>query len=454
MMPAAALTRYPGGPRSGCGAKGGDLGDVFCVVCHGDAKEVAESLTAGLGMDGGAGPGGAVALPEEFGVGEAGLLEEGEGGFGAAPEVVEAALPIALVEGEEGGFVFGEDHAHADGADEFGIGEVDEDIADGPAFGAGAIEEAGADAFGGFVEEGGAFGEAFEDGLEVIGHTWHGRIVDRCVASGQWAVADSRSSVASGRWPDPGPGFGAGPDIQRTRTGRVRHTRGMARPVSVEEIRNIPYFSALSDVEAERLAARVPVKQYGMREIIVAEDEPARGFYILRSGKARIYRAATKGREQTLRMVVPGDTFGEVPVFDEGPSPSTVEAMEPSEVLLVPSAAFRAVVAANPAAAAYLLRHFARRLRSFTDLIQQISTQTVQSRLARYLYQLAREEGISTPEGIVVPREITQQDLASLLGSVREVISRSLHLMAEDGIVEVRRSDILIRDIQALERLL
>ncbi len=202
------------------------------------------------------------------------------------------------------------------------------------------------------------------------------------------------------------------------------------------------------------LAARISVTQYGAREIIVAEDEPTSGFYFLRSGKARIYRTGTEGREQTLRLIVPGDTFGEVPVFDHGPNPSTVEAIDPSVVLLIPSATFLAIVEANPAVATYLLNHFARRLRSFTQLIQQVSTQTVQSRLARYLYQLAREEGVATPEGIVVPREITQQDLASLLGSVREVISRSLHVMAEDGIVEVRRSDILIRDMPGLERLL
>ena len=226
------------------------------------------------------------------------------------------------------------------------------------------------------------------------------------------------------------------------------------RPTLADDIRAIPHFRALSDEEVERLAARVSVRHYGFREIIVAEDEPSAGLYYLRSGKARIYRAGVEGREQTLRLIAPGDTFGEVPVFDQGMNPSTVEAIEPSTVVVVPAHVFIALVEANPAVAMHLLRHFARRMRSFTELIQQISTQTVPSRLARYLYQLAREEGISTAEGVVVPRAITQQDLASLLGSVREVISRTLHTMAEDGIIEVRRGDILIRDIKGLERLI
>jgi CRP/FNR family transcriptional regulator len=240
----------------------------------------------------------------------------------------------------------------------------------------------------------------------------------------------------------------------RSEEGPKNRPKSTSRDAMLADIRAIPYFETLGDAAADRLAGRVSLRRYGVREIVVAEDEPSAGLYYLRSGKARIYRTGPEGREQTLRLIVPGDTFGEVPVFDGKANPSTVEAIEPSAVLVVPADVLLGVVETNPAVAMYLLRHFASRMRSFTHLIQQISTQTVQSRLARYLYQLAREEGVATPEGIVVPREITQQDLASLLGSVREVISRSLHVMAEDGIVEVRRSDIVIRDLKGLERLL
>lgn len=228
----------------------------------------------------------------------------------------------------------------------------------------------------------------------------------------------------------------------------------MVRPPGLEDARRIEYFSPLTDEEAGRVATRLVVRRYGSREFIIAEGEPAAGFYYLRSGKARIFRTAPDGREQTFRLVSPGDTFDEVPVFDGGPNPATVEAIEESEVILVPAAVLADVMRDNPQVATLLLGHFARRLRSFTELVEQISLQTVQGRLARYLYQLAREEGVRTPEGILVPREITQQDLASLVGSVREVVSRTLKTMEEDGIVQVRRKDILIRDLAALNRLL
>jgi len=216
----------------------------------------------------------------------------------------------------------------------------------------------------------------------------------------------------------------------------------------------MPYFGSLTDDEARRFAPELVARGYRPREFVVIEGEPAAGFYFVRKGKTRIFRTGPDGREQTFRLAGAGDTFGEVPIFDGAPNPATVEALEPSEVLLVPSDAFVRLIHGHPAVAMELLRHFARMLRAFTGLVEQISLQTVQARLARYLYQLAREEGVRTPTGIVVPREITQQDLASLVGSVREVVSRTLKVMEEDGIVQVSRREIVIRDIEALNRLL
>jgi CRP/FNR family transcriptional regulator len=227
----------------------------------------------------------------------------------------------------------------------------------------------------------------------------------------------------------------------------------MAR-LTAEEVRRIPHLGALPELRAERVAAELVVHHYGARELVASEGEEALGFFQLLSGRARLFRTAPDGREQIMRLLQPGDSFGEVPVFDRGPMPATVETLEPASVVLVPSAVFRRLVAEYPAVAADLLGHFARRLRSFNELVEQISLQSVQQRVARYLYLAAREEGAQTAEGVVVQRIITLQDLASLVGSVREVVSRTLHVLETDGIVEVRRKEILIRDMAALRRML
>lgn len=224
--------------------------------------------------------------------------------------------------------------------------------------------------------------------------------------------------------------------------------------LTADDVRHIRHLTTLDVAEAKRVAEEIVVHTYLPRELVMVEGEPCRGFYQLVSGRARLYRTGPEGREQIMRLLQPPDTFGEVAVFDAGPSPASVETLEETTVLLVPSATFRRLVDTHPAVAMDLLGHFARRLRSFTELVEQISMQTVQQRVARYLYLAAREEGHPTPEGVVVNRSITLQDLAALVGSVREVVSRTLHIMETDGLVEVRRKEIVIRDVAGLKRLL
>lgn len=224
--------------------------------------------------------------------------------------------------------------------------------------------------------------------------------------------------------------------------------------LTADDVLRIPHLATLSVADAQRLAPEFVVRTYPPRELVTREGEPCRGFFQLLTGRARLYRTGPEGREQIMRLIQPGDTFGEVAVFDGGPSPATVETLEESNVVLVPANLFRLIVEMQPSVAMDLLHHFALRLRGFTALVEQISLQTVPQRVARYIYLTAREEGVQTSEGIVVPRSITLQDMAALVGSVREVVSRTLHVFETEGIVEVRRKEILVRDMQALQRLL
>lgn len=227
----------------------------------------------------------------------------------------------------------------------------------------------------------------------------------------------------------------------------------MVQAVTIEDVRRIPYFQRLTDEQASILAARCMAKEYEARELLLVTGEESPGFFLMRSGKARILRMGPEGREQTLRVVTKGDTFGEVPVLDGGPAPSTVEAIDHCEAVLVPGAAFRQLITQYPELALDVLQQLARRLRGITEMVGQMSMQTVQARLARYLYQVATEEGIAVPDGVIVPRELSLQDVASLVGSVREVVSRTMKGLEQSGIVEVRRREILVRDMDALARL-
>lgn len=140
-------------------------------------------------------------------------------------------------------------------------------------------------------------------------------------------------------------------------------------------------------------------------------------------------------------------------MFDGGPNPASVETLEQSEVVLFPTAVVNDILRRYPDVALALLLHVTKRLRLFMEIIELVSLQTVPARLARYLLQLAREEGELCEEGIRVPRSITQRDLASLVGSVREVVSRSLKVMEDDGVLIMRRHEIVILDVKGLQAL-
>ncbi len=223
---------------------------------------------------------------------------------------------------------------------------------------------------------------------------------------------------------------------------------------TAEEVQQIPHLGSLRIEDAERLLDEIVVRAYQPREMVASEGTPSRGMYYVVKGRARLFRTAPEGREQIMRLLQAGDTFGEVAIFDEGPTPASVETLEASEVAMIPSATFRRLVDTHPEVARDLLQHFSRRLRSFTELIEQMGLQTVQQRVARYIYMTAREEGTETPEGLVVPRSITLYDMAALVGSVREVVSRTLHTLETDGIVVVRRKEILVLDLHALRRMI
>jgi CRP-like cAMP-binding protein len=101
----------------------------------------------------------------------------------------------------------------------------------------------------------------------------------------------------------------------------------MPQRLTPEEIRRIPHLAGIPEDEARRLARALEVRRYAPRGRIITEGETCHGFFVLRTGRGRIFRTGPDGREQILRLLGPGDTFGEVPVFDGGPNPPSVEAI-------------------------------------------------------------------------------------------------------------------------------
>ncbi|GIW13976.1 MAG: transcriptional regulator [Tepidiforma sp.] len=225
-------------------------------------------------------------------------------------------------------------------------------------------------------------------------------------------------------------------------------------PVEAVDVLAIPHFASLGEREAETVAPLLREVRLGSRELLMAEGDECGGFYFVRSGSVRLFRTGADGRQQTLRVASAGETFGEVPIFDGGPNPASVEALEEAEVILVPTSVAMVLVERYPAVARALLKHLAVRLRAFNELVEQLSLQTVQQRLARYLYLEARERGRATERGVELERRLSGEDLATLLGSVREVVARTMKGLESAGVIEVERHRYIVRDLEGLRRYL
>ena len=219
-----------------------------------------------------------------------------------------------------------------------------------------------------------------------------------------------------------------------------------------EDLAAIGYFRGLGDADLRWLAARTAIRDYAAREVVIREGEPCAGLYAVQSGRARIYSSSRGGRQQVLAVLQPGDTFNEVPVFDGGANPATVETLLASQIVVVPRDAALELIGRSPHAALTLLASFAARLRGFTTLVAALAFDDVNRRLARFLASLARAEGHASDHGVVIERTLTVQDIAAMVGSVREVVTRALAQLEQQGLVQVQASRFVVPDPVALDR--
>jgi len=209
-------------------------------------------------------------------------------------------------------------------------------------------------------------------------------------------------------------------------------------------LKALPYFKSLDADELASLAQAVIVRALEKDEIVFLEGEPCQGLYLIHAGSVRIYKLSAEGREQVLSHVKSGGSFNEVAVFDGGPNPANVSAVEPTTLWIVPRAAIVDLIYRQPHVALAVIQNLGVRLRHLVNLVEDLSLRQVSSRLARLLLETATEP---------VPELLTQQEMAARLGTVREMIGRSLRQLEARGLVKVERGRIVILDRDGLGKL-
>lgn len=213
-------------------------------------------------------------------------------------------------------------------------------------------------------------------------------------------------------------------------------------------LKSLPYFASLSSEEIERINKDVLELAFDRGQIVFLEGEPCRGLYVVKAGRVRIFKTSPAGREQVLLIAQAGDSFNDVPVFDGGPNPASASAIEASVVYLIPKETLVSLVAECPVALA-VIRRFAGRLRHLTAVVESLSFRSVVSRLAKLLLDMAVVENGPAP----VPR-LTQDDMAAMIGSVRDVVGRALRQMEKAGAIKIEGQRILVLAPEKLRQMI
>jgi len=217
-------------------------------------------------------------------------------------------------------------------------------------------------------------------------------------------------------------------------------------------LKKTPLFANLTETELQALTARTSRKRFQQGEQLFAEGDPCAGLFLVAAGKIRIFKLSASGREQVLAVEGPGSSFAELPVFDGGNYPAAASAIEDTEVLFISRRDFQNFCREHPDVALKVIAVVGSRLRRLVGIIEELSFTTVRQRLIALVLRLAQADGTPSKEGIRVELTKSHQDLASELGTVRELVSRNLSRLQAEGFLEVEGRKIVVKDLPGLKR--
>jgi CRP-like cAMP-binding protein len=216
--------------------------------------------------------------------------------------------------------------------------------------------------------------------------------------------------------------------------------------VSIDFLKSIPYFKGLAVEKIATIANKVQELTFQKGQIVFLEGDPCKGLYLVKTGRIRIFKTSAGGREQVFRIVQVGESFNDIPVYDGGPNPASASALDPAEVFLVPKEPLVALIYECPGAFA-VVSLLADRIRHLNAMVENLAFRSVVSRLAKLLADMATTENASP-----VTR-LTQDDMAAMIGSVRDVVGRGLKFLEKNGAIKLEGHRIVVLSLEKLKEI-
>jgi CRP/FNR family transcriptional regulator len=214
--------------------------------------------------------------------------------------------------------------------------------------------------------------------------------------------------------------------------------------VRLEYLKSTPYFSELSSAELDAVEKFIFERTAKRGELILLEGEPAEALYFVVSGAVKCFKTSVEGKEQILSIALPGNSFSDVPVFDDDPSPVGVQAMGPAVLYGIRKRDLEIILRDYPQVSLNVTRVLAGRVRKLLSLIEDLSFRHVINRVAKILLEYGEDRTDSKPR-------LTQRDMAAMAGTAREIVGRSLKTLQEEGLIRLDHHRIVITDKETLK---
>jgi CRP-like cAMP-binding protein len=214
----------------------------------------------------------------------------------------------------------------------------------------------------------------------------------------------------------------------------------------------VDIFEPLSTEEIEQLNGQLPDRHLEHGEMFFTPEERSERLFLLQKGKIRIFRTTPDGREFTLAMVESGTVFGEMALTAQRLEGAYAQAMEPSEVSTMAREDLERLILEKPEVGLKIMHILSERLRRYETRLEDVTMKDVHSRLASIIVMLVESEGVRTGTGYRIPAHYTHERLGTMIGASREAVTRAFGELQDEGVVELRRRLIYVRDLQALKR--
>jgi len=217
--------------------------------------------------------------------------------------------------------------------------------------------------------------------------------------------------------------------------------------VQLDFLNSILYFSNLELADLESIRKLVFEKTADRAEMVLLEGEPAANLYFVASGVVKMFKTSAEGKEQILSIVRPGESFNDVPIFDGGSNPASARTMGPVLLYGIKKNDMEAILRNHPQIALNVIKVLASRVRHLVSLVEDLSFKHVIGRVAKILLEHVGGEMGRGPR-------LTQQEMAAMAGTAREVVGRSLKALEEEGAIKLDRHRIIITDKEALKEIM